>query len=124
MPEKSAQPWTLLSLIVAVVVPLGGGFIQYSQTHRFGEWSLGSFLVEMFTSGFVGFIAFWVCHDALAQPDAICAAVSGITGNLGVNTFAYVRYVLRRRLGVPPNYQDPEPSHDESRPDQHHPGES
>ncbi|MDO5531072.1 phage holin family protein [Sutterella sp.] len=105
MPEKSPQNWSLLTLLVSVIVPLCGGAIQYRQAHKLGDWSLGTFLADMFTSGFVGFMVFWVCHDALEQPDSICAALAGFAGNLGVTIFDYARWALRRRIGMPPAEQ-------------------
>ena len=57
-------------------------------------------LFEMFTSCFVGFLAFWVCHDVLRQPAALCSCAAGFAGNLGASVFDFGKHALRSSLGM------------------------
>lgn len=62
------------------------------------KFRLMDFIFDMFTSAFVGFLAFWVCQDVLLQPEALCACAAGFGGNLGANVFQIGRQALRERV--------------------------
>lgn len=101
MPEKDSNTWSVASLVVAIVASLGIGAVRYREemryTKRFSVWGV---LFEMFTSCFVGFLAFWVCHDVLRQPAALCSCAAGFAGNLGASVFDFGKHALRSNLGM------------------------
>ena len=43
---------------------------------------------------------FWVCHDVLQQPDALCACAAGFAGNMGASVFDFAKHGVMRRLGI------------------------
>ena len=101
MPEKDIQTWSWVSILIALGASFGGGFIRYREEMRYVKrFSLGGFLLDMFTSCFVGFLAFWVCHDVLQQPDALCACVAGFAGNLGASVFDFAKHGILHRMGI------------------------
>ena len=102
MPEKDPNTsWSVASLVIAIVASLGGGAVRYREEMRYTKrFSVWGFLFDMFTSCFVGFLAFWVCHDVLRQPEALCACAAGFAGNLGASVFDFGKHALRSRLGM------------------------
>lgn len=101
MPVRDPQNWNLMSLIIALAASIGGGAIQYREEMRYtGKFRLGGFLCDMFTSAFVGFLAFWVCRDVLQQPEALCACAAGFAGNMGAGVFNLAKHSIEHRLGV------------------------
>lgn len=101
MPERDPNNWTLASLLIAVGASLAGGAIQYREEMRYtGRFRLGGFICDMFTSAFVGFLAFWVCRDVLQQPEALCACAAGFAGNMGSACFNVAKHAMASRIGV------------------------
>ncbi|WP_418955096.1 phage holin family protein [Sutterella wadsworthensis] len=99
MPEKNLATWDLISVLVALGASLGGGFIRYREDMKMTKrFQLVDFLLDMFTSAFVGFMAFWVCQDVLVQPEALCACAAGFAGNMGANVFQIGRQAFRERV--------------------------
>lgn len=100
MPEKDPNTWSVASLIVALGAAVGGGLIAYREEMKYAHhFSICSFLLDMATSAFVGFMAFWVCHDVLQQPDALCACAAGFAGNLGASIFDLGKHAIAARTG-------------------------
>lgn len=99
MPEKDPHTWSLASLAICLLASFGGGAIRYRTemkiTNRFSFWG---FVFDMATSCFVGFLAFWVCRDVLAQPEALCACAAGFAGNLGASVFDFAKGALKDKL--------------------------
>lgn len=101
MPEKDPHTWSLASLVIAIGASLAGGAIQYREEMRYtGRFRLGGFIFDMFTSAFVGFLAFWVCRDVLQQPEALCACAAGFAGNMGSACFNLAKHAVANRMGV------------------------
>lgn len=101
MPEKDPNTWSWLSVVIGLGASFGGGFIRYREEMRYAKkFHLGTFLLDMFTSCFVGFMVFWVGHDVLLQPDALCACAAGFAGNMGASVFDFARHALFHRFGV------------------------
>lgn len=99
MPEKNPATWDLLSVLVALGASFGGGFIRYREDMKMTKrFRLGDFILDMITSCFVGFLAFWVCQDVLVQPEALCACAAGFAGNMGANVFQILYQALRQRV--------------------------
>ena len=99
MPEKNPVTWDLISILVALGASLVGGFIRYREDMKMTKrFQLVDFLLDMVTSAFVGFMAFWVCQDVLVQPEALCACAAGFAGNMGANVFQLGRQAFRERV--------------------------
>lgn len=87
--------------MIAIVASLGVGAVWYREEMRYTKrFSVWGFLFDMFTSCFVGFLAFWVCHDVLRQPEALCSCATGFAGNLGASVFDFGKHTLHSRLGM------------------------
>ena len=101
MPEKSPETWSWLSAAIGLAAALCGGAVEYRAQLKYQvAFRVGAFLFDMFTSAFVGLMAWWVCHDVLQQPDALCACAAGFAGNLGASVFDIGKDVLERRIGA------------------------
>lgn len=105
MPEKDPSTWSWMSALVGVLASLGGGAIDYREQLKYrGSFKMGSFILDMVTSAFVGFLAWWVCREVLVQPEPLCACAAGFAGNLGARVFGIGKDIgdelLFRRFGV------------------------
>lgn len=111
MPEKDPYTWSWLSCFAGVFAAICGGAIAHREQLKHNRpFSMGAFIFDMFTSAFVGFLAWWVFRDVLQQPDALCACAAGFAGNLGASVFSIAKDLFARRLNInrPPEYNDEE----------------
>lgn len=85
-------PW--FSMIGAFLLATFGGVVHYLQSLISSKrtWSLLSFVVESFTSGFVGILAFFLCeYVGLSHyPTAFIVAMTGHMGAKAIQKFQLV----------------------------------
>lgn len=84
MPEKDPANWTALTWVLAFLMPICGGIVNWYSRVRSGHtrvFNIVELIGEIFTSGFVGFAVF-LAMSSLEQPTGLSAAAAGIGGHM------------------------------------------
>ena len=98
MQESDPTTWPAITWIIALVMSLSGGLINWI-SHKAGQtpFKIFELLGELFTSGFVG-IGIFMLLDSLHQPLGICAASAGIGGHMATRFLFLVERIVEARL--------------------------
>lgn len=100
MPEKDPTNWTIATWVLAILMPLGGGLINWWARVKSGHTRAFNFIEligEVFTSGLVGLWVFMTL-DAYSQPIGLCAAASGVAGHMATRLLFLVERLAEARF--------------------------
>ena len=98
MPNSDPTTWPYTTWIIALVMSLSGGLINWI-SHKAGQhpFKIFELLGELFTSGFVG-IGIFMLVDSLGQPIGFSAASAGIGGHMATRFLFLVERAIEARL--------------------------
>ena len=102
MPSNDPANWTLGTWLLALIMPVGGGVINWYAKVKTGHtraFNLLELAGEVFTSGFVGLwvFMFLASYD---QPAGLCAAASGVAGHMATRLlFMIERFAEKKLMG-------------------------
>lgn len=84
MPYKDPTNWGWAIWVLAIGMSVAGGIINWYSKIRAGHtkaFSAMEFVVEIFTSGFIG-LAVFMGLDSFGEPLGLCAALAGVGGHM------------------------------------------
>ncbi len=101
MPDKDPANWTVATWALAILMPLGGGLVNWYARIKTGHtrvFNLLELLGEVFTSGLIGLwvFMFLASYD---QPAGLCAAASGVSGHMATRLLFLIERAAERKLG-------------------------
>jgi hypothetical protein len=98
MQDSDPTTWPAITWIIALVMSLSGGLINWI-SHKAGQspFKIFELMGELFTSGFVG-IGIFMLLDSIGQPLGICAASAGVGGHMATRFLFLVERVIESRL--------------------------
>jgi len=98
MQDSDLTTWPAITWIIAIVMSLSGGLINWI-SHHSGKtpFKIFELLGELFTSGFVG-VGLFMLLDSLHQPLGICAASAGVGGHMATRFLFLVERIIDNRL--------------------------
>lgn len=100
MPDKDPANWNLITWVLALAMPFGGGLINWYARVKAGHakvFSVAEMIGEVFTSGFVGLTVF-MALSSWDQPTGLCAAAAGISGHMATRLLFALERAVERRL--------------------------
>ena len=104
---KSPLSYSLREYGLILAIAMLGGFVRWYNAVRRGDsavYDLRILVGELFTSAFIGILAFWACEAMNVQP-LVTAAIAGMAGHAGVSGLMWAEKVMKRfferRYGVP-----------------------
>jgi hypothetical protein len=100
MTESDPTTWPIVTWMLALVMALSGGFINYLSRSRHVEQKNFNFFElfgELFTSGFVG-VGIFMLSDSLSQPMGLSAALAGIGGHMATRFLFLIEGVIESKL--------------------------
>ena len=101
--EKTIYSFTLLTYLWVILLSVWGGAVNYINKVKSGatnRFNLTELIGDIFTSGFVGLLTFWLCQAAGFNP-LVTAACVGISGHMGARAvWAFERY-MTLKMGLP-----------------------
>lgn len=87
--------------LIFMLLALIGGFISFLEKSKGGDgsfaWNWRGLLLNVLTSGFVGFITIWAC-EYLGTPWQLAGILTGIGGHMGAEALQLFSAVFRRWL--------------------------
>lgn len=106
VPERTPVSYDWFTYLWVVGVSLAGGLVSFSQKVRAGTarpTNLVELIGELFTSGFVGVLTFWICEwGGINQ--LLSAVFMGITGHMGSRVLflgeKYLQRYIEARTGI------------------------
>lgn len=111
--NKSPLSYSLREYGTILAIAMLGGFVRWYNAVRRGEavaYDLRILVGELFTSAFIGILAFWACEAMHVQP-LVTAAVAGMAGHAGVSGLLWAEKVMKsffeRKYGVQPTDRAP-----------------
>lgn len=115
---RNPLSYSLREYGLILFIAMLGGFVRWFHAVRRGEsaaYDLRILVGELFTSAFMGILAFWVC-EAMGFRSLTTYAVAGMAGHAGVTGLLWAERVLKRffehKYGVPPPSSDRSPLDD------------
>lgn len=104
MPEKDPNNISIFGVAVAhawvLLLSVLGGAVSYVHRVRTGmarRFNLPELIGDMFISGFVGIITFYLCRWAQLD-DLLTAALVGIAGHMGSRALFLMEKVIERKI--------------------------
>lgn len=100
MPDKDPLNWTLATWILALLMPLAGGVINWYARVKAGYTRVFNFVElfgEMFTSGFVGLGVFMLLAS-WDHPAGLCAAAAGVSGHMATRLLFVIERAVEKRI--------------------------
>ena len=101
--EKTIYSFTLLTYLWVILLSIWGGAVNYINKVKSGatnRFNLTELIGDVFTSGFVGLLTFWLCQAAEFN-SLVTAACVGISGHMGARAvWAFERY-MTVKMGLP-----------------------
>jgi hypothetical protein len=98
MQESDPTTWPAITWIIALVMSLSGGLINWISHHStHTPFKIFELMGELFTSGFVG-IGIFMLLDSLHQPLGVCAASAGIGGHMATRFLFLAEKIIESRL--------------------------
>lgn len=88
MPEKDPTTYSLITYAWVIIVACAGGIAGFHRKMREGAarpFNITEFIGEIFTSGLVGIVTFWMCEWAGVAP-LLSAVFIAISGHMGSRT--------------------------------------
>jgi hypothetical protein len=101
MPDKDPANWSSATWALALLMPLGGGFINWYARVKTGHtraFNILELLGEIFTSGFVGLWVFMLLAS-YDQPAGLCAAASGVSGHMATRLLFLIERAAEQKFG-------------------------
>jgi hypothetical protein len=101
MPDKDPANWSSATWALALLMPLGGGFINWYARVKTGHtraFNILELLGEVFTSGFVGLWVFMLLAS-YDQPAGLCAAASGVSGHMATRLLFLIERAAEQKFG-------------------------
>jgi len=101
MPDKDPANWSSATWALALLMPLGGGFINWYARVKTGHtraFNVLELLGEVFTSGFVGLWVFMLLAS-YDQPAGLCAAASGVSGHMATRLLFLIERAAEQKFG-------------------------
>jgi len=101
MPDKDPANWSSATWALAILMPLGGGFINWYARVKTGHtraFNILELLGEVFTSGFVGLWVFMLLAS-YDQPAGLCAAASGVSGHMATRLLFLIERAAEQKFG-------------------------
>lgn len=98
--EKDPTSYSLITYAWVIGLSVTGGFVSFLRKVREGSsraWNIAELLGEIFTSGFVGVITFWLCEAADIDP-LYAAAMVGISGHMGSRAIMQLELWLEKKI--------------------------
>lgn len=100
MPEKDPFSYSILTYMWVMAIAMWGGIVNYLSKVKDGvihRLSLMEFIGELFVSGFVGVITFWLCELSDIHP-LLSAALIGISGHMGSRAIFQMEAFLKTKF--------------------------
>lgn len=101
MPDKDPANWSAATWALALLMPLGGGFINWYARVKTGHtraFNLLELIGEVFTSGFVGLWVFMLLAS-YDHPAGLCAAASGVSGHMATRLLFLIERTAEQKFG-------------------------
>lgn len=120
---KDPFTYSVLTYLWVMALSMWGGVVSYVGKVRDGvvhRFSIVYFIGELFTSGFIGVLTFWMCEYAGIPPllSAVCIGISGHMGSRGV---FWLEGILKSRFPSSSQKETPEnslpPAESQAKPD-------
>ncbi len=102
MPEKQLLDYPLLTMLWVAGLSVLGGIAHYikrvnsGMTHKF---SITELIGELFISGFVGLLTFFIC-DAQGLDVRFVAVAVGMSGHFGSRSIYIIEQYLQKKTGI------------------------
>lgn len=104
VPEKDPNNYSAIGIAIAhvwvLLLSILGGAVSYVHRVRTGmtrRFNLPELIGDMFISGFVGIITFYLCQWAQFD-DFLTAAFVGIAGHMGSRALFLAEKIIERRI--------------------------
>lgn len=100
MIEKDPTSYSLLTYSWVIGLSIAGGVVSFLRKVREGQaraCNIAELIGEIFTSGFVGVITFWLCEAGDISP-LMSAAMVGIAGHMGSRAIMQFELWLEKKL--------------------------
>lgn len=98
MPEKDPFSYTLLTYCWVLILSISGGIAGYIRRFKLQKsFSLVELIGELFISGFVGILTFFLCETANIQP-IMSAAFVGISGHMGSRAIFMIEKIFTNTI--------------------------
>lgn len=107
-PEKDPFTFSVLTYLWVMALAMWGGVVNYLRKVRDGavhSFSIIYFLGELFTSGFIGVLTFWLCEYSQLHP-LLSAIFIGISGHMGSRAIFHFEGFLKQRFPAPADRSD------------------
>jgi hypothetical protein len=105
--------------IVFMLLAIVGGFISFLEKSKNEDgkydWNWRGLLLNILTSGFVGFITIWGC-ELMGTPWQLAGIVTGIGGHMGAEALQLFSSVFRRWLDRLSNFLGAPDGNNDQRP--------
>ena len=101
MPEKYKDVLLGSSCWIALFASMGGCLVRYFEEFKHtGRFNFTWLVADLVTSGFVGYLAFWLLIENTTLTVSQCAVATCLVGNLGSRVFDILRFLICRKLGL------------------------
>lgn len=102
---KDVSSFTVFTYAWVILLSIWGGLVNYVNKVRAGQtarFNVTEFIGDVFTSGFVGVLTFWLCQAAGIDP-LLTACFVGISGHMGARAVAKMETWMGSKIGLAPD---------------------
>lgn len=102
MPDKDPTAYQWITYLWVIALSVWGGAVNYIRKVRTGATRPFNFMElvgEIFTSGFVGVITFWLC-EAAGFDQLVTAAIVGISAHMGSRALFMLERAVENRFNA------------------------
>ena len=100
MKDPFSYGWAAYAWVIAWAS--AGGIVSFRQKLKRGDvraFNIAEFVGEIFTSAFVGVLAFWICEYS-DVPKILQAVVISISGHMGTRAIFLFEQFMAKKFGV------------------------
>ena len=102
MPDKDPTTYQWITYVWVITLSVWGGIVNYIRKVKAGDarpFNFMELIGEIFTSGFVGVITFWLC-EAAGISQLVTAALVGISAHMGSRAMLMFEKALERKFAA------------------------
>jgi NhaP-type Na+/H+ and K+/H+ antiporter len=100
MPEKDPTSYSIVTYAWVLFLSCWGGLVGFYRKYKLGyvrAFNIAEFFGDIFTSGFVGVITFYLCESSKMDP-LLTAAFVGVSGHMGSRAIFQIEAWAMKRL--------------------------
>ncbi len=101
--QKTVASFGIFTYLMVLALAMGGGIANYIskvRAGRAGRFNFTELIGDMFISGFVGLLTFWLCQESNFS-EFMTAILVGISGHMGARLIGKMEQFLGKKLDIP-----------------------